>query len=109
MTVDHSDTLGFVTACPYLSTEGDLHPEGPIIGAYPPACRPRGWPPARSGTILRLGEKRPRRGDMGDYVCLQCSGIEYRVSSNQYPDYPIFAQLFIINGVNTIFQRGLEV
>jgi len=36
------------------------------IGAYPPACKPMaykptGWPPARSGTILRLGEKRPRR------------------------------------------------
>jgi len=34
--------------------------------AYPPACKPMaykptGWPPARSGTILRLGEKRPRR------------------------------------------------
>jgi hypothetical protein len=36
------------------------------IGAYPPACKPpaykpTGWPPARRGTILRLGEKRPRR------------------------------------------------
>jgi len=31
------------------------------IGAYPPACKPTGWPPARSGMILRLGEKRPRR------------------------------------------------
>ena len=30
-----------------------------------PACKPMkptGWPPARSGTILRLGEKRARRG-----------------------------------------------
>ena len=25
------------------------------------ACKPTGWPPARSGTILSLGEKRPRR------------------------------------------------
>jgi hypothetical protein len=24
--------------------------------------KPTGWPPARSGTILRLGEKRARRG-----------------------------------------------
>jgi hypothetical protein len=36
------------------------------IEAYPPACKPpaykpTGWPPARRGTILRLGEKRPRR------------------------------------------------
>ena len=34
--------------------------------ACPPACNPTaykltGWPPARSGRILRLGEKRPRR------------------------------------------------
>jgi hypothetical protein len=39
---------------------------GGAIGAYPPACEPKaqnptGWPPARRGTILRLGEKRPRR------------------------------------------------
>jgi hypothetical protein len=27
----------------------------------PPAYKSTGWPPARSGTILRLGEKRPRR------------------------------------------------
>ena len=36
------------------------------IGACAPASKPMaykptGWPPARSGTILRLGEKRPRR------------------------------------------------
>ena len=31
------------------------------LSMRPPACKPTGWPPARRGTILRLGEKRPRR------------------------------------------------
>ena len=39
--------------------------------------KPMGWPPARSGTILRLGEKRARSLRLGerDSVLIASSGI----------------------------------
>jgi len=46
-----SQTLGY--ACAGEQIEGGLRPLR-AVGAT-------GWPPARSGMILRLGEKRPRR------------------------------------------------
>ena len=49
--------------------------------ASPPACkpmRPTGWPPARSGTILRLGEKRARSLPSGLEALRAGSGLGER-------------------------------